>query len=355
MNSMLSTSRYIHLVVIGLGLVGLFLFLKWFLDSALNVLLLVFAGILFAVFVRGLSRFVFDRFEKVPDKLGIAATLIFLVAIFTAFIIFLAPQLVEQVPKLAEELPKAINALREKTDFFNWLEDFVESEDGQSPTFNKLTGKVMGLFATTFGAITGFFIILFVGIYLSFTPFYYVDGFFHLLPSAWRPRADQVLQALDHALSHWLIGRFVGMLVVSVLSYTGLLLLGIPLPLSLAVLAGLLTFVPNIGPILSAVPPVLLGYMQSSSAALYVFILYLAIQSVESYLITPLIQQREVSLPPVLTLTSQLFFASLFGFLGLLLATPLTACGLVLVKMLYVEDVLGDSTDVQSADGSNNN
>jgi predicted PurR-regulated permease PerM len=319
------------------------------------VLLLVFAGILFAVFVRGLSRFIFGRFEKLPEKVGIVITLIFLVAISAAFIIFLAPQLGEQVPKLAEELPKAINAIREKTDLFNWLEDFVASGNGQSPTFNeKLTGKVMGLFVSTFGAITGFFIILFVGIYLSFTPFYYVGGFFSLLPSAWRPRADQVVQALDHTLSHWLIGRFVGMLVVSVSSYTGLLLLDIPLPLSLAVLAGLLTFVPNIGPILSAVPPVLLGYIQSPSAALYVFILYLAIQSVESYLITPLIQQREVSLPPVLTLTSQLFFASLFGFLGLLLATPLTACVLVLVKMLYVEDVLGDSTDVQSADGSNN-
>jgi predicted PurR-regulated permease PerM len=329
--------------------------LRRFLDSAVNVLLLVFAGILFAVFIRGLSRFIFDRFEKLPETVGLIVTLLFLVAIFTAFIIFLAPQLAEQVPKLAEELPKAINALREKTDFFSWLEDFVESGDGQSPTFNeKLTGKVMGLFATTFGALTGFFIILFVGLYLSFTPFYYVGGFISLLPSTWRPRADQVLQALDHSLSHWLIGRFVGMLVVSVCTYVGLLLLGIPLPLSLAVLAGLLTFIPNIGPILAAAPPILLGYMQSSSAALYVFLLYLAIQAVESYLITPLIQQREVSLPPVLTLTSQLFFAGLFGFLGLLLATPLTACGLVLVKMLYVEDVLGDSTDIQSADDSNN-
>lgn len=352
---MLSTSRYIHFVVIGLGLVGLFLFLRWFLDSALNVLLLVFAGILFAVFVRGLSRFVFDRFDKLPEKVGIIVTLIFLVAIATAFFIFLAPQLAEQVPKLTEELAKAVNTLREKTDFFSWLEDFVESGDDKSPAFSeKLTGKVMDLFVTTFGALTGFFIILFVGIYLSFTPFYYVGGFSSLLPSAWRPRAEQVMQALDHALSHWLIGRFVGMLVVSVFSYTGLLLLDIPLPLSLAVLAGLLTFIPNIGPIVAAVPPILLGYMQAPSAALYVFILYLAIQSVESYLITPLIQQREVSLPPVLTLTSQLFFASLFGFLGLLLATPLTACVLVLVKMLYVENVLGDSTDVQSADGSNN-
>ena len=351
---MLSTSRYTHLVVIGLGLVGLFLFLKWFLDSALNVLLLVFAGILFAVFVRGLSRFVFGRFEKLPDKVGIIVTLLFLVAISIAFTIFLAPQLGEQVPKLAEELPKAINSLREKTDFFSWLEDYVESGDGQTPTFNeKLTDKVMGLFVSTFGALTGFFIILFVGIYLSFTPFYYVGGFFSLLPSAWRPRADEVTQALDHALSHWLIGRFVGMLVVSICTYVGLLLLGIPLPLSLAVLAGLLTFIPNIGPILAAVPPILLGYMQSPSAALYVFALYLGIQAIESYLITPLIQQREVSLPPVLTLTSQLFFASLFGFLGLLLATPLTACGLVLVKMLYVEDVLGDSTDIQSTGGSN--
>ncbi len=350
---MLSTSRYIHFVIIGLGLIGLFLVAKWFLQSALNVLLLVFAGTLFSIFIRGVSRFVFGRFRKLPEKAGIVATLIFLVTISAAFVIFLAPQLFEQIPKLAEELPKAVNALREKTDFFSWLKDFVDGGDGKSPAFtDKLTGKLMGVFTTTFGAITSFFIILFVGIYLSFTPFYYVGGFFRLLPSQWRPRADQVLQALDYALSHWLIGRFVGMLVVSVCTYTGLLLLGIPLPLSLAVLAGLLTFIPNIGPILSAIPPVLLGYMQSPSSALYVILLYLAIQAVESYLITPLIQQREVSLPPVLTLTSQIFFVSIFGFLGLLLATPLTASGLVLVKMLYVENVLEEPTDIKGAGDS---
>ena len=147
---MLSTSRYIHFVVIGLGLIGLFLFLKWFLDSALNILLLVFAGILFAVFVRGLSRFIFDRFEELPEKVGIIFTLIFLVAIATAFFIFLAPQLAEQVPKLTEELAKAINTLRKKTDFFNWLEAFVESGNDMSPAFSeKLTGKVMDLFVTS--------------------------------------------------------------------------------------------------------------------------------------------------------------------------------------------------------------
>ena len=350
---MIRIDRYIQFVVIGLGFLALFLLLKWLLVSAVNVLMLLFAGILSAVFVRGLSRFIFGRFG-LSEKVGIAVTLLTLLGGFALFVVLLAPQLADQVPKLAEELPKAIDALRKKTDVFRWLEDFIASGDGQAPVFtDQLTSRVFGIFATTFGVIAGFFVIFFVGLYLSFTPHYYIQGILGLLPSGWRGRADEIFEALAHTLSHWLIGRFVGMLVISIASYAGLLLLGIPLPLSLAVLAGLLTFIPNIGPILSAVPPVLLGYMQTPSTALYVIFLYLFIQGVESYLITPLVQQREVSLPPVLTLASQILFATLFGFLGLALATPLTASGLILVKMLYVEGVLGENTDAGRTAGAN--
>jgi predicted PurR-regulated permease PerM len=118
-----------------------------------------------------------------------------------------------------------------------------------------------------------------------------------------------------------------------------------PLALTLGLLAGLLSFIPNIGPILSFVPAGLLAIPQGFSQVLYVGLLYIGIQTVESYVITPPMQRRMVSLPPALTISAQVILGVLFGFLGLLLATPLAAAVLVLVKMLYLEDVLGEPPD----------
>lgn len=133
------------------------------------------------------------------------------------------------------------------------------------------------------------------------------------------------------------------MAVIGVLTTLGLWLLGVPLALTLGILAALLEFIPNFGPILSAVPAVLLALMESPRLALWVILLYLGIQAAESYLITPLVQRRLASLPPVLVIVSQILGGVLFGFLGFALATPLLAFALVLVKRLYIEDRLGDS------------
>lgn len=136
------------------------------------------------------------------------------------------------------------------------------------------------------------------------------------------------------------------MAVVGILTWLGLVLLQVPLAMTLAILAALLSFVPNVGPILSAIPAALVGLAQSPTTALYVVGLYVAVQTIESYLITPLIQREAVLLAPALVLTMQLAFGLLFGFLGLLVATPLTVILVVLVKMLYLEDRLGEKVEL---------
>jgi len=130
------------------------------------------------------------------------------------------------------------------------------------------------------------------------------------------------------------------MAATGVLTGLGLWLLGIPLALTLALLAAVLTFVPYVGAIVSAIPALLLGLVHSPTMVLYVAILYVIVQLVEGYLLTPLIQQETVALPPALTIASLVLFGALFGPLGLMLGTPLAAVGLVLVRMAYVEDVL---------------
>jgi predicted PurR-regulated permease PerM len=150
---------------------------------------------------------------------------------------------------------------------------------------------------------------------------------------------------LGHTLRWWLVGRIAGMIVVGFLTWIGLLLLGVPLSFTLATLAAILDFVPNIGPIIAAVPAVLVGLTESPMTGLYVALLYFAIQTLEGTLMTPLIEQRTVSLAPVLLLSAQLIMGVLFGVLGLLLATPFLVVLVIIIQRLYIEDVLGDSVE----------
>ncbi len=346
----LDNIQFTRKVLISLALISLFLLLGALAWYSVQMLLLIFAGILFAIFVRGVAGFVFGRLLSLPEKAGILATLLILLALLCAFFILLVPQLIEQGEKLAQQLPEALALLQEQTGLPpGWTRDLMEKakESATSGSTGKIASRAMGLFATTLGAITSLFIIIFVGLYLAFSPHYYRRGILQLFPERSRKGADQVLQALNYTLAHWLIGRFIGMLIISVFTFIGLLLLDIPLALALATLAGLLTFIPNIGPVISAIPAILLGFTASPTTAALVLLLYVVIQGIESYLITPLIQQRQVALPPVLTLSSQVVLGSSLGILGLALATPLTAATLVLVKLLYVEQVLGDEAGVK--------
>jgi predicted PurR-regulated permease PerM len=135
------------------------------------------------------------------------------------------------------------------------------------------------------------------------------------------------------------------MAAIGVLTWLGLVLLGIPLAPTLALLAALLTFIPNFGPAIAMVPPTLIALMEGPERAASVVALYFAVQTVESYVLTPLLQKKTTSLPPALTLVAQVVMASLAGGLGVVVATPLTAVALVTVRHLYVEDALGDRDD----------
>jgi predicted PurR-regulated permease PerM len=194
---------------------------------------------------------------------------------------------------------------------------------------------------------------LFLGIYGAAEPQVYKRGFLHLIPLSSRDRVNSVLAEVGETLRWWLIGKFISMMVIGVLTMVGLWLMDVPLALILAIIAALLTFIPNVGPILSAIPAVLLGLMDGIGQAASIALLYVGIQTVESYVITPLIQRKTVLLPPALTLSSQVLMGVLFGGIGLALASPITAATVVAAKRLYVEDALGDTLEAPNASGAN--
>jgi predicted PurR-regulated permease PerM len=185
-----------------------------------------------------------------------------------------------------------------------------------------------------------------VGLYLAAEPELYRKGVLHLVPKKKRERAQEVLNTVGYTLRWWLLGQLVAMSFVFALSWAGLAALGVPLALTLAVISGLLTFIPFLGPIIAAIPAILVALMEGWQLALGVTLLYVVIQNAEGYIITPLVQRQAVELPPALTLTAEILMILLLGFFGLVFAVPLAAATMVAVKMIYVQDILGDEIEV---------
>ncbi|MEE7547481.1 AI-2E family transporter [Xanthomonas sp. Kuri4-1] len=332
---------YVARVVIALVLLALAVLL-WKLSG---LLLLIFGAVVVAVLLRAIAAFV-ARHTRLSDGLALAVVVLGLVAGFGLLMWLFGSQLASQMASLRQTLPAAWEH------FQNWLAD---SPIG--PTVHELTqqtqSSVSGL-ATRAGAlamsatggIANLFLVLVGGIYFAAQPRLYRTGALKLLPIASRPVVDDALDASGNALKLWLGGQLVAMAVVGVLTGLGLWLLGVPVALGLAIIAALLDFVPIVGPILAAIPAVLLGFTVSPQIAFATLALFVLVQQIEGHVLQPLIQQRAVDLPPALLLFSLFGIGALFGPPGVLLAAPLTVVLFVLVKRLYVQEALHTDTPI---------
>jgi len=195
---------------------------------------------------------------------------------------------------------------------------------------------------STIAAVAGIVIIMFLAIYIGAEPELYHRGLMHLFPHGSRARAGEVLTAMATVLRKWLVTQLIAMVVIGVVTTIALLILDVKAAFALGVLAGLLEFIPTVGPILSAIPAVAMAFLDSPEKAITVGLVYLAIQQLENILLIPMLMKGGMDIPPVLTILAQSLLALLFGFLGLMVAVPLLAATMVGVKMLYVEDVVGD-------------
>lgn len=338
------TAAVISLFVVAVGL------LLWY---AVDVLLLVFAGVLFGVLLRGISRALNAR-TKLGYEWSLAVVLILLLIIVGLTGWFLAGRIAAQAGTLTEAMPQAINKLSAQLQGYSWgarLLDEIPPPNEWSGLLSSsrggsLMGRVSGIFSGVLGALVNFIVVIVIGCYVAAEPRLYRRGIIHLVPPAYRPRAREVLDELDSTLGRWLIGRIVLMFVNGGLTTLGLWLLDVPLALTLGILAGLLNFVPNFGPIIAGIPAVLIALLASPQTAVYTAVLYFVIQMLDGYVFTPLVDKRSVELPPVLTLTAQVLLGVLVGGIGLVIASPLVASLIVIVRMLYVEDALGDEIEM---------
>lgn len=337
-------------VFAALGSVALAL---WLLGWVIDVVLLAFAGVLLGLFLRGVADWLAAR-TKLPPRWGVAAVCLALIGALAAFLWLAASSVGREVEELVQRLPRALGSLRASLEGHGWGRWLLErtQDSADRLTGRDALGRAGGLFSSTAGTLASVIVFLFVGLFVALDPETYRDGALRLVPLTRRARARVVLGRTAHVLQRWILGKLVAMAAIGVLTWLGLLLLGIPLAPTLALLAALLTFIPNFGPALAMVPPALLALMEGPERAAYVVALYLAVQTVESYVLTPLVQKKTTSLPPALTIVAQVVMASLAGGLGVVVATPLTAVALVTVKHLYVEDVLSDREDAEEGAAS---
>lgn len=206
-----------------------------------------------------------------------------------------------------------------------------------------LTGYLFGFLGSTVEVIAYLLLVLFLAIYVASEPTLYHGGLMHLFPHRARERAGDVLTSIGVVLRKWLVTQVIAMVSIAVVWAIALLLLNVKAALALAVIAGFLEFVPTIGPTLAVVPALAMALLDSPQKALAVLGAYLVIQAIESNILIPKLMQGQIDLPPALTIVAQALMTLAFGFLGLMVAVPLTAAILVPVKLLYVEDVVGDS------------
>ncbi|TFI57057.1 AI-2E family transporter [Sphingomonas parva] len=324
-----------------LALVALF-WLLWVLRS---LLILAFGAIVLAVVLRVIAQPLRRRL-RLPDRAALLAAILIVTAVFAVAFWMFGQEVARQASTLRESVPAAWQAIQQRLDTWGLGEAVRQAlpslEGGGQSVVSSMTRMVVSFTS----ALADIVLVIFGAIYLAADPELYRRGVAKLVPERARPALLEALEDCYGALRLWLLGRVTTMLLVGTLTGVGLWAIGMQAPLALGVTAGILDFVPFVGPIVAAIPAILLALATSPTMALWVVLLYLAAQQLEGNVITPLIQKRAVELPPALLLFALVGFGLLFGAIGVLLAEPLTVVVYVLVKRLYVRGALQTPTSI---------
>ncbi|HJS76837.1 MAG TPA: AI-2E family transporter [Burkholderiales bacterium] len=317
------------------------LVLLWY---AIDVVLLAFVGVLAAILLRAPADWLAQRFGW-SEAWSLALVGAVLLGILIAGGALFGRGILSQALALVDRIPQIIEGFREelgKSELGSRLVAFADMSGMFSSGGVQVLGRGLGLIGSTFGVVANVLIVVFFAVFMAAQPRMYVEGALHLVARKKRDRVREVLCEIGRVLRRWLVGQTVLAVCVAILTGAGLVLLGAPFPFALALLAGLMEFVPYIGPFLAAIPAVMVAFANGPELALYVALLFIGVQLVESYVLAPLVQQRAVHLPPGAILFAQVLMGAIVGALGVAVATPLAAAIMVAVGMLYVEDALGD-------------
>lgn len=302
-------------------------------------------GLLLAVALWALARVV-ARWTHLPYRAAVVGVILVVLGLLTALVAWTGPLLAEQLTELEDAVTRGVGNARA------WLETTAVGRDVLArvqPAVSSLrggAGSVIGGVAsgvfTAVGVLTSAAIAVLLGVFVALSPRRYVSGALRLVPPARRARMLEVITASVSTLQAWLAARLFLMVVIGVAFGTALAILGVPLALPLGVLTGTLAFIPYVGALLSALPAIAVAFVEGPRKALEVLVVYVVIQFAETYLLDPVVEARAVRLAPALVLIAQVVTVVWFGPIGVLYATPMLVVVVVAVRMLYLQDHLGE-------------
>jgi len=293
-----------------------------------GVLVLVFAGIVLAVAVQSLARFLI-RHTRLSMRWAILVVIATLVLLLAGLVMLIGARMDAQFSQLTTTVQSSWASLRAvlvQSPLGRTLLDSARSDSGLS------VAHVTQVASGALGGVVDLLVILFTAVFFTVEPGLYRRGVVWLAPARLRADIGGILDRIGSALAQWLRGVLVAMLAIGAMTSLGLWLLGIPLALSLGLLAGVLEFIPYVGPIISAVPAVLVAFSIGPRELLEVVGLYLLIHGIEGYILVPIIQKHVIALPPALGIVAVVIFGVVFGVAGVIFAHPLTVTAMVTVQ-----------------------
>ncbi|WP_221766417.1 AI-2E family transporter [Sphingomonas ginkgonis] len=335
----MSDASFIRRTLIVIGLLAL-TFLVWQLR---DILLMIFGAVVIAALFRSLADTI-RRFVPVGGSAALVISVLLVLGIVIGAGFLFGAQVVSQAETLRAAIPQAWQAVQSRLSHYG-IEVPLQNLTGGGATGGVMS-KVTSFLMSLSGGFTDTLLIVVGGIFLANQPRFYQEGALKLIPEGKRRIAQQSFEDSGRALRLWLKAQLIAMLLIGLLTTLGLWLLGVPSFLALGLLAGLLEFIPFAGPILSAIPGILLSFAISPELALWTLLLYVGIQNIEGYAIQPMIQQWAVELPGFILLFSLLAAGALFGPMGIVFAAPLTVVIYVMVKRLYVQEALDTPTPI---------
>ncbi len=333
--------RFAAMVVIVMALVGV----AFVLVELTRLMMLVFASVVFAVVFDAIAVRL-RRWTGMPRGLAIVAAVLLLLGVFFGVFTMFGAQLIAEFDEIRDKFPAALGAIEQQLDRWGLGEPARNLIQQGTSDLSTLASRAGGYVISAGSGLSDVVLVLVGAIFFAADPAVYKRGVLLLMPASAEPTARAALSDVTGGLRGWMRGQGVSMVVAAAMTSLGLWLLGVPAFAGLGLIAGLLDVIPFVGPVIAAIPAVLLAFTVSPMTALWTVAMFIVIQQIQGNFLQPMIQKQAVDVPPAILLFAVLASGTLFGFLGVLLAAPVTIVAYVLVQRIYVKTLLGKDIKV---------
>ncbi len=312
------------------------------------VICLLFGGVVFGVFLNVASQNL-AQWGRVPRRAALMLIVAGTLMLIGALLLVTVPGVIDQLQELLRNLPsylrqdiKKLRGIDTDSAVFNELADQLARAANQLPEDligrgMQLFSRAAGILSNTLGALAVLLTVFVVAVYLALEPEMYVRGVLFLLPDHWHASARRIMTDTSRALAWWFLGQLFSVFLLFIVTSLGLWLIGVPFALMFGVFTGLMTFIPNVGPVIAAVPTLLVALTQGVPETGATLVLLIVLQNLEGLFITPSIHRRIIHMPPALVLASMLILGQLVGVIGMFIAMPLVVVILTMAQGIKTE------------------